>query len=229
MTKRLGLGATVTVVVGVVLVAIITWLLVLASPHQEALTAKADGTITIKGTTYNHVTLNMAAYPDSLYGGRGGGGAHADWVSFSSDNLVVPANSAVTVTFSQYDTGGKLNNPYFARVVGTVGDTASVNGKTVTSVPANRVGHTFTLREIAGNAPYLFINVPLPAVSDKAPNVVHIGHGSYPQPQVVTFTFLTKGKGVYLWNCEYPCGSSVAGFGGPMGTYGYMSGTLTVK
>jgi hypothetical protein len=227
--KRAGLGATLTVIAGVVLVVVITWLVVLASPHQPAMAAKSDGTIVIGGKTYNHVTLNMAAFPDSLYGGRGAGGAHSDWVSFSSDNLVVPANSAVTITVSQYDTGGKPNNSYFAKVVGTVGGTETVDGTTVTSVPVDNVGHTFTLRDIAGNAPYLYLNVPLPAVSKNAPNVLHIGSGSYPKPRMVTFTFITQGKGVYLWNCEYPCGDSVVGFGGAMGTYGYMSGTLTVR
>ena len=227
--KRAGLGATLSVIVGVVLVVVITWLVVLASPHQSALNATSDGTIVIGGTTYNHVTLDMASYPDSLFGGRGSGGAHADWVSFSNDNLVVPTDSAVTITVSQYDTGGKPNNAYFAKVVGTVGGTETVDGATVSSVPDNAVGHTFTLRAIATNAPTIFLNVPLPAVSKDAPNVLHVGHGAYAKPRVVTFTFITKGKGVYFWNCEYPCGDSVAGFGGAMGTYGYMSGTLTVK
>jgi hypothetical protein len=227
--KRLGLGAALTVVGGVALVALIAWLLVLASPHQAALSAKSDGTININGTTYRHVTLDLATYPDSLFGGRGSGGAHPDWVSFSHDNLVVPANSAVTVTLTQYDTGGKPNNPFFTKVIGTVGGTETVNGTAVSSVKDDDLAHTFTLREIAGNAPYLFLNVPLPAVSSKAPNVLHLGHGSYPSPEVVTFTFITHGKGIYLWNCEYPCGDSVAGFGGAMSTFGYMSGTLTVK
>ena len=227
--KRVGLGAFATVIVGVVLVAIIAWLLVLASPHQAAATATSDGTMTINGKSYNHVKLSLSVFPDSLYGGRGSGGAHPDWVSFSNDNLVVPTNSAVTVTMRQYDTGGTPNNAYFAKVIGTVNDTISVNGVTKTSVPTDNVAHTFTLRAIAGNAPTLFLNVPFPAVSDSAPNTVHIGHGVYPAPNVVTFTFITKGKGVYMWNCEYPCGGSVAGFGGAMGTYGYMSGTLTVK
>jgi hypothetical protein len=31
-----------------------------------------------------------------------------------------------------------------------------------------------------------------------------------------------------VWNCEYPCGSEYAGFGGAMSTQGYMDGTLTV-
>lgn len=227
--RRLGLGAALTVISGVVLVAVIAWLLVLGSPHEAALSATSDGTIVVHGKTYNHVTMSLSTYPDSLFGGRGAGGAHPDWVSFSNDNLVVPANSAVTVTIRQYDTGGKPNNPYFATVQGTVGGTESVNGKTVSSISPSDVGHTFTLRNIAGNSPNLFLNIPLPAVANNAPNVLHIGHGYYPKPNMVVFTFLTKGSGVYEWNCEFPCGQSVAGFGGAMSTFGYMSGTLTVK
>jgi hypothetical protein len=31
-----------------------------------------------------------------------------------------------------------------------------------------------------------------------------------------------------VWQCEYPCGTSYNGFGGPMSTNGYMNGTFTV-
>jgi hypothetical protein len=51
----------------------------------------------------------------------------------------------------------------------------------------------------------------------------------YPAPHVVTFSFITGGKGEYIWNCEYPCGDGYyARFGGPMATQGYMSGTIDV-
>ena len=228
--RRNVVGAAATIVVGGALIAAIAFAIASLAPHQPALTAKSDGTMVVDGKTYPHATLSIATFPDSLFGLRGTtGGAHPTWVSYSNDNLVVPANTAVTVTVDQYDTGGTPNNPYFAKVVGTVGGTMDWNGKPVRSIPVNNVGHTFTLRTIAGNAPSIFLNVPLPANSTTAPNVVHIGAGAYPKPQVVTFTFVTKGKGVYQWNCEYPCGNSVAGFGGPMSTYGYMSGTLTVE
>jgi hypothetical protein len=35
--------------------------------------------------------------------------------------------------------------------------------------------------------------------------------------------------GQYIWQCFDPCGSGFNGFGGPMSTKGYMSGTLTVE
>ncbi len=223
-------GAAVTVVVGGALIAAIAIIVASLTPQQPPLTARPDGTLVVNGRTYPHATLSIATFPDSLSGLRGpSGGAHPTWVSYSNDNLVVPANSAVTVTVRQYDTGGTPNNPYFAKVVGTVGGTESWNGRVVRSIPVNRVAHTFSLRTIPGNAPFILLNVPLPANSTTAPNVVHIGSGVYPKPQVVIFTFVTKGKGVYQWNCEYPCGNSVVGFGGPMSTFGYMSGTLTVE
>ena len=44
-----------------------------------------------------------------------------------------------------------------------------------------------------------------------------------------TFSFITGGKGDYVWNCEFPCGDGYyAKFGGPMSHPGYMSGTFTV-
>jgi hypothetical protein len=50
------------------------------------------------------------------------------------------------------------------------------------------------------------------------------------------FRFKTGGPGNYVWHCYVPCGTGLAGdglggqdgFGGPMATTGYMSGTLTV-
>jgi hypothetical protein len=226
------IGALVTVVVGGGIVMALATGVAAAAPHQAALTATSDGTITIDGTTYPHATLNLATFPDSMFSNLHGanGGAHPNWVSWANDNLVVPANSAITVTVDQYDSGGTPNNLYFAHVHGTVGGVETVNGKTVTSVPVDGVGHTMTLRQISGNAPDLFFSVPLPAVSASAPNVLNIGGGQYPKPNVVTFTFITKGPGTYEWNCEFPCGSvgSPGQFGGAMSVYGYMSGTMKV-
>lgn len=227
---RYAAGAAASAVVAAGLVIAIAVGVASAVPHQAPLVAKPAGTVVVGGKTYRHVTLSIATFPDSMFGLRGsGGGAHPDWVSYSNDNLVAPPDSAVTVTVRQYDTGGTPNNTYFANVVGTVGGTETVNGRAVRSIPVNDVAHTLTLRAIAGNAPSIYLNIPLPAVSSSAPNTLHIGSGVYPKPNVVVFTFITKGKGVYQWNCEYPCGDSVVGFGGPMGTYGYMSGTLTVE
>jgi hypothetical protein len=96
-------------------------------------------------------------------------------------------------------------------------------------VDPNNVGHTFTLRGIPGSGSNLFVNVPLPA-NPSANTPLTIGEGKYPRPLIVKFSFKTGSKGVYEWNCEFPCGGSREGqFGEAMSTFGYMSGTLTVK
>jgi hypothetical protein len=238
-------------------------------PHQAPLTgAVSTQTVTVKGvsSTVRDVTLRIGTYPNSQFAGQphgANGGAHPDWVSYSNDNLVVPANSTVTMVVDQYDSGGSLNNSFFGQVRGTIGGTATfstwgykgcdpatfscsstamqsaADKGTRTVLTSNQwpfysVGHTFTLRS-TGNAPYLFVSVPLPAnFADGSGNFFGpqftSGSSSYPsQHTVVTFSFHVAGPGVYQWNCEYPCGVKVGDFGEAMSTYGYMSGTLTVK
>jgi hypothetical protein len=96
----------------------------------------------------------------------------------------------------------------------------------VRGVDPAHVGHTFTIHAAPTAQDPLFVSAPLPAVPDEAPIV----KGTlYPKPHVVRFSFMTKGPGKYVWNCEFPCGDGFyAKFGGPMATRGYMSGTLTV-
>jgi len=77
----------------------------------------------------------------------------------------------------------------------------------------------------------LFVNIPLQHVDadendEFLPTTDPItnfkGH-------TITFSFLTKGAGHYVWNCEYPCGDGTyAKFGAAMSAYGYMSGKITV-
>jgi hypothetical protein len=198
--------------------------LAMAGPDQAALNC-----VPVQGQA-NTCALHVSTFPDSLAGEHGkNGGAHPNWVSYSNDNWVVPANTTVEMTIDQYDSGGTLNNSYFSNVIGTVGDTATIDGKTVSSVDPTNVGHTFTLRGIPGDGKTLFVNVPLPADGNSGTPVT-IGAGQYPKPVVVQFSFKTGSAGVYAWNCEFPCGGSRQGqFGEAMSTYGYMSGTLTVK
>jgi hypothetical protein len=155
------------------------------------------------------------------------GGQHPDWVSYGpKSNFQVPAHSLVTITIDQYDGGESLNNSFFAKPRGTIGGTETVDGKTVSRVNPDTVGHTFTIHAAPTNQDPLFVSVPLPAVADDAPAMPH---SDYPAPHVVTFSFITGGKGEYVWNCEFPCGDGTyAKFGGPMSTRGFMSGTFTV-
>lgn len=194
--------------------------------HQQpapALAAAAKA-----GSDPHHVYLHLSTYPDSMAGEHGAdGGSEPDWVSYGpTTTLRVPRDSLVTVTISQYDGGEEITNPWFAQVHGTVGGTETVNGKTVTKINPEEVGHTFTIHAAPTAQDPLFVSAPLPAVPDDTPPAAG---SDYPKPIEVTFSFRTKGPGTYVWNCEFPCGDGYyAKFGGPMATRGYMSGTLTV-
>jgi hypothetical protein len=189
------------------------------------LVAKNIGTSSVNGVSMKHVTLAFNTYPDasgSVNGVAIHPGGNPSWPAYGPTNQYqVPAHSLVTVTIRQYDSGGALNNPWFDKVRGTVGGTATINGKVVRSINPNNVGHTFTVRGAPGTDPGFFVSVPLPLV----PGDSQTDNGKY---ESVTFSFISGSKGMYAWNCEFPCGTSVASFGGPMNAYGYMSGFVHV-
>ncbi|MEI8126989.1 MAG: hypothetical protein WCG86_04125 [Actinomycetota bacterium] len=226
-----------SVAVGAAAITLAGFGLASAAPHQATLVGTPLGRETVsvngKAQKLNAVSLTMSAYPDSSFTNQPhSGNAHPDWVSYSNDRLEVPAHTVVHMTIKNYDGGGNLNNDFFRNVIGTVGGTAKFDGVTakswnptpgdITTSVAN-IGHTFTLRGTIGNGPRLFVSVPLPANQT-------LTDSSYGQPVVVSFSFITGAAGVYNWNCEFPCGGSRLGqFGEAMSTFGYMSGTLTVK
>jgi hypothetical protein len=220
-------GAVVTVVVGGLVVFGTIMLIRSQQIHQPLYRAQVRGTVQTANGSVPHAFLSLATYPDSLAGLHGpSGGPHPTWVSYGpSTNLWVPAHSLVTVTIHQYDSGESLNNPWFATVRGTVGGSFTLNGQRMNHIDPDHVAHTFTMRSIPStHQTTLFVSVPLAPVADDAPALAN----GYPKPNVITFSFVTGSKGKYQWNCEYPCGSSYQGFGGPMSTLGYMSGTMTV-
>jgi hypothetical protein len=200
--------------------------------HAQAYTSPAGmlvatpaGSVAVNGKTLQHVALAFNTYPDST--GMVNGqpihpGGNPAWPAYGPTNqFQVPAHALVTVTVHQYDSGGSLNNPFFDTVRGTVGNVAIVNGKAVHSIDPNNVGHTFTVRGIPGTDPAFFLNVPLLAV----PGSNQADNGQY---ESIKFSFVSGTKGTYAWNCEYPCGTQVAGFGGPMSAFGFMSGFIHV-
>jgi len=221
------LGIILTIVIAAVLVGVIAALFHAQNYRSPAgtLAAKADGSATVNGQTLPHVTLAFNTYPDST--GMVNGkpihpGGNASWPAYGPTNeFQVPAHALVTVTVRQYDSGGSLNNPWFARVRGTVGDVARINGRNVHSISASNTAHTFTVRGTPGTDPGFFVSVPFPAV----PGNSQADNGKY---VTITFSFVSGSKGVYAWNCEYPCGTAIAGFGGPMSAYGFMSGFIHV-
>lgn len=221
MIKRL-LGPALTTLLGAAFVALLGFILHQQPAPAATMVAKPDA------NGARHVYLQLATYPDSMAGEHGkDGGAAPDWVSYGpTTTLTVPRNSLVTITIMQYDAGESITNPWFAQVHGTVGGSETVDGKPVSKLDPSAIAHTFTLHAAPTAQDPLFVSAPLPAVPDDAP----LAPGSdYPKPIEVTFTFKTKGPGVYVWNCEFPCGDGTyAKFGGPMSKRGYMSGTLTV-
>ncbi len=223
--KALGLIATLVVAVVVIVGAAIFFATrTYQSPSGTEVAASA-GTSVVSGVTLPHYVIRFQTYPDSSGFVKGVAihpGGNPSWPAYGLTNqFQVPAHALVTVYVRQYDSGGALNDPWFATIRGTIGGTAVVNGKTVRSINPNNVGHTFTVRGVPGTDPGFFLNVPLPAVggNNQADN------GQY---NTVVFSFISGSKGTYVWNCEFPCGTMVAGFGGPMSNFGYMSGFLHV-
>ncbi|MHB8189635.1 MAG: hypothetical protein ACYDHP_04270 [Ferrimicrobium sp.] len=229
------LGAVVAVVVGFIVI-LGAWLGVSALTNLGyEPTALAASTAPGQGAS-----VTLESYPNSYpchgsASGAPGGGDNPGWVTFCpSTSIKLPANSLVTITILQYDTPATLHNQFFDKVRGTLGGTMSLNGRPVTGVSASDVAHTFTLQSLPSNVPskYFFLSVPLVGVADTAANAVTIAGHRYPKPNVIRFQFRTGAPGKYIWHCYDPCGTGLEGyqhgFGGPMATTGYMSGTVTV-
>ena len=140
-------------------------------------------------------------------------GMQKDWPAFSTSNLVVPANSLVTITIRDYDLGNTAmpQDSPFTTVQGTVGTIATADGREYSSLAPDKIAHTFTI-------PQLNVNVPLPGDGMNGKDY-----------NTVTFTFRTGEAGTYTFRCLDPCGTGPMGMMGPMMTQGYMIGTLTVQ
>jgi hypothetical protein len=163
-------------------------------------------TVKAASATTTHVALDIMPVKP--------GGPVEDWPAYlASTPLSVPANSIVTVTIRNFDLGDAAlaDNSPLAKVQGTVGNSASFNGKQYSSLDAAKVSHTFTI-------PQLGINVPIPG---DAPNDASF--------LTVTFSIHTGKAGTYTFQCYAPCGTGTDGFGGPMTSMAYMKGTLTVQ
>jgi hypothetical protein len=247
MGSRGPLGFIVTLLLALVVfvgVGVFFWSRTYKSPTGTEV-AQSAGMATVNGLTMRHVTLDIDTYPDAsgfVNGVAVHPGGNPSWPAYGPTNIFqVPAHALVTVSMRQYDSGGSLNNPWFDEVRGTVGGVAIINGKTVTSINPNNVGHTFTVRGAPGVDPNFFVSVPLPLANtnnneDYGPYSFSKQYLSEPSSvrqnnpcyNTIVFSFVSGSAGVYAWNCEFPCGTSIVGFGGPMSTFGYMSGFLRV-
>ena len=227
------LVALVSVLIGAGVVAGVAVFASTTSGEPPLLVATPTGMVDTPEGPMNSASLELAVYPNNsdeipgpmegvnaLYSGQG-------WPFYwPSTTLQVPANSMVTVTIRQFDSGGRVFNNFWAKVHGTVDGTMTVNGKTVTEIDPTKVAHTFTVHQYPESGqPYLFVSVPLP---DLGSNAVGNANPYVDNPKEVTFTFKTGAPGSYVWNCEFPCGDLYQEFGGPMQQRGWMSGTLEV-
>lgn len=167
--------------------------------------------------------------------GSYGHGLHPTWVSYMTLSpqgqwehttiWQVPAHTRVNVTIYQYDSGSPLRNQQIGQVQGTIGDDATLNGKTFSVIDSNvgnGVGHTFSI-------PTLGINVPLFALNGNL-NLCGAAPCTSASPRnVVKFSFMSPGPGTYPWQCFVPCALGfLYGNGGPMQTVGYMDGFMNV-
>lgn len=165
-----------------------------------------------------------------------GFGAHPTWVSYLTQSpsgqwihstiLDVPAHTRINMTIYQYDSGGALRNQQVGVVEGTIGGTATLNGKTfrvVNSNAGNGVGHTFSI-------PSIGLNVPLSANNPNA-NLCAAAPCTTKSPyQLVRFSFMSPSAGQYPFQCFIPCGLGwLYGNSGPMQSVGYMDGFLDVQ
>jgi hypothetical protein len=156
-----------------------------------------------------------------------------DWVTYlvqdsgghwhHSTVFQLPAHTLVHVTLYQYDTATGLRNPFLAQVRGTQGGTATLNGKSFSTLNADDASHTFTIPDIG-------LSVPLSGISDTAKNPCSVAPcGLGYDHNTITFTFMTPGRGTYRWQCFVPCGAQfIFGNGGPMQTIGWMDGWLKI-
>jgi hypothetical protein len=149
---------------------------------------------------------------------------HPDWVGYLPTTILrVPANATINVQIDQEDSATGLRNPFWGKVFGTEGgtmhmtyfdDKGNPQEGDMTSIDPTLAAHTFAIPDLGVFVPLLGVNSSAPAGSTN----------------VITFSFKTRGPGIYHWQCFVPCGAkTVFGNGGPMQTLGYMAGELIVS
>jgi hypothetical protein len=196
------------------------------------------------GAILNHVSITLQTFPMDPYSDPDfvnshitgktdngipwpGAGDNQEWVKYEpTTNLIVPENTVVTITIQNYDGATPLLNPYYSTPKGLDGP-MMVDGKVVSSVDPTNVSHTFTIHSIPQTGQdWLFVSVPVTANNNTDVDAAGMPNA----PVSTTFSFVTPSRpGNYIWQCFDPCGSNYNGFGGPMSTKGYMSGTFTVQ
>ena len=238
------LGALVTVIVGLAVVVAVLVTLSETARIPKLFAAPANGVANVDGVNLKHVTLTLQTFPANPYedpgwvqktfpDGMDNGmpipqpGDNQDWVTYwPTTTFQVPAHSVVTIRIENYDGKSTLLNDFYNKPQGTFGNTITVDGKTMDQINSEDASHTFTIHSIpSSQQDWLYVSVPITGADDNAPAD---DWGMPNQPVVTEFSFETQGPGQYIWQCFDPCGAGFNGFGGPMSTKGYMSGTIDV-
>jgi hypothetical protein len=140
---------------------------------------------------------------------------HPNWVGyFPTTFFKVPPNATVRITIDQQDGASGLRNEYLGLVRGTIGNSMTLNGKTMKAIDPATLAHSFSV-------PDLGVNVPLQGVADNAPAGAS---------NTIVFSFKVPSSGIFRWQCFVPCAAgTLYGNGGPMQTLGYMDGQIEVE
>ena len=133
------------------------------------------------------------------------------WTAPARVSLVGP--STLRITIDQQDGASGLRNEFYSLVRGTIGDSMTVNGKTMQAIDPTKAAHSFAVPELGVNVPLLAVDSTAPAGSSNK----------------IVFSFKVPASGIYHWQCFVPCGAgTLYGLGGPMQTLGYMDGQIEV-
>lgn len=125
------------------------------------------------------------------------------WPQYSPANFTVPTGRVVFTITDQDMPMNWTSCPCLVR--GTVRNVEAINGTNVSGVSSINVAHSFVV-------PDLGITVYSPGQS------------------VVRFTVNIVNPGTFVWICTAPCGAGANPYSTPpMGTAGYMAGTMTVS
>jgi hypothetical protein len=142
----------------------------------------------------------------------------------------VPAGHRINFTVYEFDGATPLRNNFFGKITGVIGDREYVNHKPVSVLDSwgeTTVAHTFAI-------PSLNVMVPLYATqaSNLCPNSPCTTNDPKTNPYVLDQFSINAptAAGSYRWQCFIPCGLGfLDGFGGPMQTIGYMTGSMQVE
>jgi hypothetical protein len=154
--------------------------------------------------------------------------------------FAVPPNTRVNMTLYGYDGCTPLRNNYWSQIQGTIGGTANVqefikgrplapatNVSVINSWSVCSVAHTFAI-------PSMHVFVPALSPTASVFNKYACGvspcipsDGAY---SIMKFSFMTPNRtGSFRWQCFIPCGGGfLDGNGGPMQTFGFMTGFVQV-